>query len=448
MGSIRGDVSERGSRVARGDETSSQDFSTRPEVTSPAQQARSEDSWIEVASQPSSSSLSSATANDEIVTTGLRVQQHRTGRGVRHPIVPQDLDITYSHRQPMVNESSQEEYEETESESDRVMSSSNEDISRPPRPALAFIPGNPSTSDVALSSDEDDSSTALGLNPPAFTPQPNVFSHPPTSQTSARPHSNFPASGYGPGPMDNRARSRRNSRASLHSARRTRTHQQQHSPYNMYSPSHHVDHDAALRASLSTLLSCAAAARGLPKRDNQCSAPERSNATRSSDPPTFRLVPESVAMRDDDSDQNNTTLKEPQFRTPPPPPSKRSRSPLKSTNKARRKSSPSKDHSAAQPLPKKARRTAVTETGSLLGPTVMTWVISAGVVVLFSAISFSAGYVLGREVGRTEAGQGLYANGNGLSGARTGAGCGKDAVKGGLRQFRWVRGGSGSGIAA
>ncbi|KMU89420.1 hypothetical protein CIHG_07226 [Coccidioides immitis H538.4] len=42
MGSIRGDVSERGSRVARGDETSSQDFSTRPEVTSPAQQARSE----------------------------------------------------------------------------------------------------------------------------------------------------------------------------------------------------------------------------------------------------------------------------------------------------------------------------------------------------------------------------------------------------------------------
>ncbi|RMJ24978.1 hypothetical protein PHISP_04141 [Aspergillus sp. HF37] len=37
----------------------------------------------------------------------------------------------------------------------------------------------------------------------------------------------------------------------------------------------------------------------------------------------------------------------------------------------------------------------------------MTWVISAGVVVLFSAISFSAGYMLGREVGKTETGSGI-----------------------------------------
>ena len=36
-------------------------------------------------------------------------------------------------------------------------------------------------------------------------------------------------------------------------------------------------------------------------------------------------------------------------------------------------------------------------------PTLMTWVVGAGVVVLFSAISFSAGYALGREVGRVEA---------------------------------------------
>ncbi|EEP76567.1 predicted protein [Uncinocarpus reesii 1704] len=214
----------------------------------------------------------------------------------------------------------------------------------------------------------------------------------------------------------------------------------------MYSPSHHADHDAALRASLSTLLSCAAAARGLPKRDNQCSIPERPNISRAPEPSTFRLVPEPVALADNRRDQCSNT-REPEYRTTTSPSSKRSRSPVKSASKARRRPSLSKDRSVPQ-TSKKARRTAVTETGSIISPTMMTWVISAGVVVLFSAISFSAGYVLGREVGRTEAGQGLYVNANGLSGARSGAGCGKDAVKGGLRQLRWVGGGSGSGIAA
>lgn len=75
----------------------------------------------------------------------------------------------------------------------------------------------------------------------------------------------------------------------------------------------------------------------------------------------------------------------------------------------------------------------------------MTWVISAGVVVLFSAISFSAGYVLGREIGRLESGQGMY--GAGISDPGT-SGCGKEAVKGGLRRFRWIGGGVGSGINA
>jgi hypothetical protein len=79
----------------------------------------------------------------------------------------------------------------------------------------------------------------------------------------------------------------------------------------------------------------------------------------------------------------------------------------------------------------------------------MTWVISAGVVVLFSAISFSAGYVLGREVGRAEAGQGLYNNGimGDGGGIRTGANCGKEAVRGGLRKLRWIGGGTGSSIS-
>lgn len=405
------------------------------------------DSWIEVASQPSSSSLSSITASDEIVTTGLRVPQNRPRR---QPIAPQDLDITYSHRPPIVHESSQEEYEETESESDRVLSSSNEDISRRTYQAPQFFPGNSSASDVALSSDEDDNLTALGpANPPAFTPQPNVFSHPPETRNNPQSRTMYNSSGYGPSRMDNRSRSRRNSRASMHSARRIRTQQQSHSPYNMYSPAHHVDHDAALRASLSTLLSCAAAARGLPKRDDQCSPTERSSNPRAAEPSSFRLVPESVAMRDDAEDENKSP-REPQYRAATASSPKRSRSPIKSMNKARRKASLSKDRSVTQSPPKKVRRAVTSDPASKISPTVMTWVISAGVVVLFSAISFSAGYVLGREVGRTEAGQGLYGSpmGDGLSGARTSAGCGKSALKGGLKRIRWVASGSGSGIVA
>ena len=56
----------------------------------------------------------------------------------------------------------------------------------------------------------------------------------------------------------------------------------------------------------------------------------------------------------------------------------------------------------------------------------MTWVVSAGVVVLFSAISFSAGYAIGREVGRVETGMG----------GKEGIVCGKEVGRG-LRRLRW-----------
>jgi hypothetical protein len=57
----------------------------------------------------------------------------------------------------------------------------------------------------------------------------------------------------------------------------------------------------------------------------------------------------------------------------------------------------------------------------------MTWVVSAGVVVLFSAISFSAGYAIGREVGRVE---------TGTMNAKDGIVCGKEVGRG-LRKLRW-----------
>lgn len=72
----------------------------------------------------------------------------------------------------------------------------------------------------------------------------------------------------------------------------------------------------------------------------------------------------------------------------------------------------------------------------LISPTLASWMISAGVVLVFSAISFSAGYAWGREVGRIE---GEF----GLTGAGAGAGCGQEAMRGsgtGLRRLRWSSG--------
>jgi len=77
-----------------------------------------------------------------------------------------------------------------------------------------------------------------------------------------------------------------------------------------------------------------------------------------------------------------------------------------------------------------------------ISPTLLTWVVSAGVVVLVSALSFSAGYVVGKEAGHAEAlGQ------IGAAGSEAGR-CGKEATAGmkgagsGLRRLRWT-GGSG-----
>ncbi|KNG87748.1 hypothetical protein ANOM_004465, partial [Aspergillus nomiae NRRL 13137] len=338
---------------------------------------RSEDSWIEVASQPSSSSLSSIATNDDIITTGLRVEQHGS-RAYHHRSRRRRLQrlaavtaaqVHYSSREQT---SSQDEYEESESESDRVMTSSNEDI--PQRslggPLLAQS-GPPSMSD-SPSSDEDDASTALGMriSSSPFVPQPNVFSHPPASENPAwtRPVERCRPQ---PSEVSNSSRQtaiRRNSQAGVRPARRQ---SQQHSPYNMISPSYQADHDAALRSSLSTLLSCAAVHEVYR------------NLTRNLPHPPGLLEHSQLH-----SDWSQTTYSP---RSSPSAPKVR-----------RRSSSPRERHASA---PRKSRR--ATTPDSAASPTIMTWVISAGVVVLFSAISFSAGYVIGREVGRMEASTGV-----------------------------------------
>jgi hypothetical protein len=365
------------------------------------------ESWVEIGSGPSSASLSSAT--DEIITTGLTVQHdsnlHRRPRRTRGG---GQFSVGTGHRVSHGGNSSQEEYEESESESDRVMTSSNEGL-RPSPLSQEVDRASRSPYSVASSEtmsereEDDDDENATAVNYPRsrrqFEPRPNAFSHP-SSQQPIRSQS---GTVYPP---------RRPSASRQHSY-------PQHTPYNTA-----PDHDEALRASLSTLLSAAAAVRGLPKPGQPRT--QRPGSTRV-DPTTLRMVPESVALGAVPEESSIA-------------PSSRTTS-NSSSEKSKRKDirSTSKDRHSA----KKARRTGpVIED---ISPTLLTWVVSAGVVVLVSALSFSAGYVVGKETGHAEAMGQL-----GAAGSEAGS-CAREAASGakgtglGLRKIRWT---GGAGIRA
>jgi hypothetical protein len=328
----------------------------------------SADSWVEISSPASSASLSSANNND-IITAGLQVQSQDERRSRR--LLPTSHVADPHPRSTSTAGSSQDEYEESESDSDRVMSSSNEDIYQ---------------GDV---NDDDDTSTALGVGnlDKAFTPQPNAFSHPPTTTTQNRsvPDSYFPAVSSGP-------------RADRTLTQRSYQRQTQSRPRPAAS-SYQPDHDAALRASLTTLLSCAAAVR--PKGTEV-----RPSLPRASTQPTaLRLVPESELQG--------------------PVRQRRTASP----KQAKRKSRESSKDRQAKKVRASNKATTTASNEEAVSPTLVSWMISAGVVLVFSAISFSAGYAWGREVGRIEGEMGL-----------PGGSCGQEAMKSsgsGLRRLRW-----------
>jgi hypothetical protein len=296
--------------------------------------------------------------------------------------------------------SSQEEYEESESEEDHVMTSSNEHIVPSTRlSALRQEYDGGSDSD-----DDDENATALGRpTDPDFTPQPNAFSHPPTQRTFA-PGTSYPRSSQ---PTQSRPPfpTRSSSRA-------------QYASYNQ------ADHDAALRASLTTLLSIgAAAARGLPKRN------QSGNMVGNNQPMTLGFVPESelgavVA--------NSSRPLTPSTR-PRSSPSISSEEPLE---KGKRKAMAAKPAGEKTRVAKKKKVQLVEE--AMISPTLLTWVMSAGVVVLVSVVGFGAGYVIGREVGRGEALSGLNSTGILDTGS-----CGREVARsstGTLRRFRWGSG--------
>jgi hypothetical protein len=264
------------------------------------------------------------------------------------------------------------------------------------------------------SEDDDDQSTALGITSTVhcFTPQPNAFSHPPSSMT--RHNDPVPGSYFPSSTSRNTAQtSTRNPRLTDSRTRRT------HTPYTALSPAASIDHDALLRDSLSTLLSCAAAARGLAKPQSQTTQQRHADVV---EPSSIRLVPESAL----------------------PPASavvatsSRSSSKGKGKRKANasRSSSKERQHQQAQPSSKKARRASTGSADALatVSPTLLTWFVAGGVVVLVSALSFSAGYVVGKEAGHYEAVTGL-----GQSGGK---------VKGSLGLRRWGGGSVASAVGA
>ncbi|KAF1999535.1 hypothetical protein P154DRAFT_228639 [Amniculicola lignicola CBS 123094] len=389
------------------------------------------ESWVEIGSRPSSSSLSSVA--DEIITTGLRVQHdsnlHRRRRRARS--AGNFQRGTAYHTTSHGGASSQEEYEESESESDRVMTSSTEGIA--PSPLQHEIrrasrnPNSVASSDTMSeregdAGDEDGDENATAVNYPRstqrhFEPRPNAFSHPPTAQG---PQIQSTESYQGRRPAA-RPSSQRNSYPLL-----------QHNPYNTIAPTYQADHDEALRASLSTLLSAAAAVRGLPKPGHPRTNP--ANTSNRIDPLSLRLVPESVAMGEATEEGTSDRLSS---RSPLSSPRTISSSP---SDKSKRKAGlPAIPHvrssSKDRRVVKKARR-----TGPLvdeISPTLLTWVVSAGVVVLVSAISFSAGYMVGKEVGHAEA-LGQIGGASGEAGS-----CAKEAAGGigraglGLRRLRF-----------
>ena len=350
------------------------------------------DSWIEIASQPSSSSLSSV--GEEGVIGGLQAHQNSRARRRRtlRPNAPAS-NLPKIDRSPSLEDaSSQEEYDESESESDRVMSSSGEG----PTFHASLAPASEGAA-IQASDDDDEDRTAINYpinNAQCFTPQPNAFSHPPSGQlrtmSQPSPGSYFPAQ-------------RRESQSSVRTSLPPRrdTNRTSHMPQNILSPSYDAaaHHDEALRSSLSTLLSCAAAARGLQKPDS------KRTATPAQQPRTNRVEPMSLRLVSESALPENSP---PQFQEPTFKPTIRRESTSTSTSSEnkkdhKRKAATTRSSSRERRALKKARRTTSNEDLHV-SPTLLTWVVSAGVVVVLSALSFSAGYSVGKEAGKIEAG--------------------------------------------
>ncbi|KAI1266765.1 hypothetical protein F5Y18DRAFT_425315 [Xylariaceae sp. FL1019] len=376
----------------------------------------STESWVEVSSQPSSSSVSSI--GDDIVTTGLNVgSSYRPRRRRLHPhSYPQN--VTTNQATAAANASSQDEYEESESEEDHLLNSSTENLvsGQSNQTPLRQVFSAQVAMDNSSDEDDDENATALGRRPSEpFRPQPNVFSHPPShlqhrhSTSSAIPHR----------------------RPSF--SRRSHTRVDPHSP-NLMSPNYQADNDAALRASLTTLLSCAAAARSRPRDGDKEKVEDRTAPARGGQPVELRLVPERELMAPSPTQATPAAPALSRGSTKTGTSSSSSAPQAAAGEKIKRSATPTSG--SKSPRATKKKRTATASEDAFISPTLMTWVFSAGVVVLVSVVGFGAGYVIGREAGRQETLSGL-ASGN--------TSCGGEVIRSGGGSLRRFRFGSGMG---
>jgi hypothetical protein len=144
----------------------------------------------------------------------------------------------------------------------------------------------------------------------------------------------------------------------------------------------------------------------------------------SNEPMGLRIVPESEILGVAPSPATNMSR--------PLSPTRTRSSPSISSREAK------EDAGKRKALQTKSNRAMKKKKGEIaeeafISPTLLTWVMSAGVVVLVSVVGFGAGYVIGREVGRQEA---L----GGWNGTMSDAGCGREVVRsgsGGLKKFKW-----------
>lgn len=244
--------------------------------------------------------------------------------------------------------------------------------------------------------DEDEEGTALGIAQPEaiFTPQPRT-------------------AGVGATPRGGIDRQRDSYFAAQSRAQR------------FSETAHRAANDEALRASLTTLLSCAQAARSLPKPPYAGQTATR--AAGGNEMQEFRLLPEAEVLGTAPPPPSNAT--QPSGQSPSTRP--RSSATASADEKERAKE---KRKSGIQPKTSKKKRPSThvhsTESGAQIhqvltqnvSPTLLTWIVSAGVVVFVSVVGFGAGYAMGFEAGKEEGK--LF-------------GCGRE-VPVRVRRFRWA----------
>lgn len=406
------------------------------------------ESWVEIASQPSSSSLSSI--GDDIVTTGLRVGnqsypprrrrlQHHYHQSVQQQNMPQSYFVNH-HATQQASTSSQEEYDETESEEDRMITSSTENMgTRPPPGVLGLQRSQTAIGPGANLSDseDDDDGTALGTAPThSFRPRPNAFSHPPVrshSTTSAIP-SHHPRS---------------TPAARLHTRARP----------DFRSPSYQADRDEALRASLTTLLSCAAAAKSLPgKKGTNVTGPSSGEPVLgagvgpSTQPMELRLVPESELGDNASPPIDPTAPKSSRARQATARTSSNSSAQSGPISISSREERGKRTAAAGQSKPQRATKKKKTSAAAVddtsvtwISPATLTWVLGTGVVLLVSVVGFGAGFVVGREIGRQDVfGSSSGSSGAAVSAASNSTSCGSEVIRstgtGTLKRWRWGTG--------